>query len=125
MKTFKIYPLIIVLFFSLSVFNTAHADCNINDKSVLKGKDLTGCNLQYAYLERADLTGAYLNGANLIRTNLKGAVLTSAFLRDADLRGADFRYADLERVDLTGAKLEGATWVFGRKCASKSIGECL
>ena len=80
MKTFKIYPLIIVLFFSLSVFNTAHADCNISDKSALKGKDLTGCDLQNA---------------------------------------------DLYRTNLYRANLEGATWVDGRTCGDKSIGQCL
>ena len=58
MKTFKIYSLIIVLFFSLSVFNTAHADCNISDRSALKDKDLKGCDLQNANLIGADLRGA-------------------------------------------------------------------
>ena len=80
MKLFKIYSLIVVFFFSLSLFNIAHAvekpsDCYISDKSALKGKYLTGCNLQ-----------------------------------DADLRGAN---------------LSGATWISGRKCAKKSVGECL
>jgi uncharacterized protein YjbI with pentapeptide repeats len=50
MKIFKIYSLIIVLFLSLSLFNIAHADCNISDKSALKGKDLAGCDLQDADL---------------------------------------------------------------------------
>ena len=85
MKLFKIYSLIVVFFFSLSLFNIAHADCNISDKSALKGKDLTGCDLQYANLE-----GDNLEGADLYRANL-----------------------------------EGATWVDGRTCAKKSIGQCL
>ena len=88
MKIFKIYSLIIVLFFSLSLFNIVHARCNfidVLDKGVLNGKDLTGCDLQYANLE-----GDNLEGADLYRANL-----------------------------------EGATWVDGRTCAKKSIGECL
>jgi len=57
MKIFKIYSLIIVLFFSLSVFNIAHADCNISNKSALKGKDLAGCDLQNANLEKVSKWG--------------------------------------------------------------------
>ena len=96
MKTFKIYSLIVIFFFPLSsVFNTAHADCNISDKSALMGKDLAGCNLR-----RADLEGA----------NLRGAVL-----RDANLEGANLEFAHLK----------SATWVDGRTCAKKSRGECL
>ena len=115
MKIFKIYSLIIVLFLSLSLFNIAHADCNISDKSALKGKDLTGCNLQNADLYRTNLYRANLEGANLSEANLEGANLV-----DADLTGADLEGADLYR-----ANLEGATWVDGRTCAKQSRGECL
>ena len=100
MKLFKIYSLIIVFFFSLSISNIAHADCNISDKLALAGKDLAGCNL-----EGANLVGANLNFANL--------------------EGADLREVNLKRAYYGTAKLKFVIWVDGRKCGEKSVGECL
>tara|TARA_B100001057_G_scaffold471703_1_gene534276 strand:- start:358 stop:681 length:324 start_codon:yes stop_codon:yes gene_type:complete len=106
MKAFKIYPFIIVLFISLSVFNIAHADCNISDKNALKGKNLSGCELVEADLTDTDLTGAYLG-------------LT--FLIGADLTGADFQ----------GAKFENKFWWVdtahpdGIMCSKKILSLCV
>lgn len=63
----------------------------------LSGLDLSGINLD----------GAYLYPVNFNGTNLTGASLRKAKLFDADLRAAILRYADLRRSILASAKLEG------------------
>lgn len=63
----------------------------------LSGLDLSGINLD----------GAYLYPVNFNGTNLTGASLRKAKLFDADLGGAILRYADLRRSILASAKLQG------------------
>jgi uncharacterized protein YjbI with pentapeptide repeats len=74
----------------------------------LEGAHLTGAYLRGANLEGAYLTGAYLTGANLRGANLTGANLTGAYLTDAYLRGANLTGAYLTGAYLRGANLEGA-----------------
>ena len=69
----------------------------------LKGKDLSGKNLE----------NANLSGANLIRTNLSGANL-----KNANLRGADVRQADLRGVDFETATLANTIGFENSKLAS-------
>lgn len=68
------------------------------------GADLSGINLQGAYLKSADLSNANLTGANFI----------DVYLYDANLDGAI----------LTGANFSKAIWPDGRTCAFDSIGTC-
>lgn len=60
--------------------------------------DLSGANLEDAYLLFAKLKGANLKGADLSYATLSGADLT-----DADLSNAKLQEAYLYRADLTGA----------------------
>jgi hypothetical protein len=59
----------------------------------LKGADVGGANLEWAYLFEADFEGAGLSGANLPRTRLQGTNLRAAHLQDANLSRADLREA--------------------------------
>jgi len=68
-----------------------------------KRANLSGANLNGAYLMDANLRGADLSGANL-----NGAYLMDANLRGADLRGADLMGANLSDAELRGADLMGA-----------------
>jgi hypothetical protein len=80
------------------------------DSNGKEGKcaDLSGANLNNAYLTYANLSGANLNNAYLTYANLSGADLTDANLTGAKLYGADLSGADLTGADLTGANLSGA-----------------
>ena len=84
----------------------------------LCGIDLSGANLQNAYLCRADLCGANLSGANLNRTDLTEAVLHMTDLSDANLsmailRRADLKKANIRETNLWMAYLEGAELPIG------------
>ena len=77
--------------------------------------NLTGADLQNAYLFRADLEGAnltnaylgeaFLGQARLMDADLTGADLSDAWVRLADLTGADLSGSDMTGVDLSGADL--------------------
>ena len=83
-------------------------------------RDLSGANLNDAYLFVFDLFGADLSGANLndaylryadLRyANLSNANLRFAFLNDADLSYADLSHADLSNANLNYANLIGVYW---------------
>jgi uncharacterized protein YjbI with pentapeptide repeats len=99
----------------------------------VKGADLTGRDLRYAYafhaffakalmvraslqhinffgcdLREAHLEYSYLTDADLSNSSLKDALLISADLRNATLRFVSLKNAALNSADLTGANLEGA-----------------
>lgn len=70
------------------------------ENAILANMNLSGCQLNGAFLVKADLKGA----------NLRHADLSGAYLIETDLRSADLRFAELQRTDLTGAKVRGALW---------------
>ena len=76
--------------------------------------DLSGANLDQAYLSGANLSLANLSLANLSLANLSGANLSGANLRaylsEAKLRGANFSGANLSGANLIGANLSGANF---------------
>ena len=78
--------------------------CQILEKAILYGTNLSGANLYGADLSRADQSGADLSGADLSGANLSGANLYGAYLSRADLSGANLSRADLSRADLSGTK---------------------
>jgi uncharacterized protein YjbI with pentapeptide repeats len=80
----------------------------------LAAANLTGANLDKAFLGEADLTGANFDKALLRETNLTGANLDKAFLREADLTGANLSEADLSGANLAGAKLIDAHLIDAR-----------
>jgi Cdc6-like AAA superfamily ATPase len=75
-------------------------------RAFLQGADLQRAGLQRADLQGADLRRAYLREANLQGANLGEADLRGAYLRGADLRRAYFGEANLQEADLQGANLE-------------------
>lgn len=87
-------------------------------RAQLKGANLSGANLEQAFLpdaqlegawlREAHLQGAFLSGAHLEQADLSEAQMQGAFLNGAHLQGADLRGANLEQADLNGAHLEGA-----------------
>lgn len=103
--------------------------------------DLTGANLEGAFLEKAvffktDLTharlgranlhktsfvqakliGAHLSHANLKRTSLNGAKLQGACLTEADISSANLICADFTDADLRGASLRNTTLTRAKFC---------
>ena len=94
----------------------------------LRGADLRGANLAFAFfrdadlrkadLRKADFSDAYLNSADLRGADLRGVNFSDAHFRYADLRRtkllkanfsrADFRSADLSAVNLSSVKLSNA-----------------
>ena len=89
-----------------------------------RNANLTGANLQQAWLEEADLrnadlTNADLSGAWLEWANLAGATLVGTRLDEVVLEGVDLCGADLSWTELTGVGLSGArhdqttTWPVG------------
>jgi uncharacterized protein YjbI with pentapeptide repeats len=84
----------------------------------LQGYDLSGIELQFAFLNEPDFQESTLVGAKFrmacLRkaifqdTNLKRAILVGADLRNANLKGARLRDAELAGADLRGADLNGA-----------------
>jgi len=71
----------------------------------LSGVDLSGANLERAYLNNAILTGAYLNDTNFIEAKLARANLNSAQMEKTDLTGAKMNNAKLWHANLKEAKL--------------------
>jgi uncharacterized protein YjbI with pentapeptide repeats len=88
------------------------------DQLRLQRFDLSGIELQSAFLNEPDFresnlvgakfTMACLRKADLQDANLKKAILVGADLRNANLKGARLRDANLEGADLRGADLNGA-----------------
>ena len=74
----------------------------------LSTADLSGANLQVAFLFRTDLARAQLHGANLREATLLSSNLTRANLDSADLRGTAFPYSNLEDATVSGANFETA-----------------
>jgi len=77
-------------------------------RALLRGVDLRGMNLAFAYLNGADLLGADLRGCTLSDSEFILANLMEARLDKANLRKADFSGACLRAANLTGACLERA-----------------
>lgn len=69
------------------------------------GADLSGANLNNAFLAEADLSGAYLSNAFLVEADLRGADFSGAEIHGADLRRAVLVRAHLHRVMLSNADL--------------------
>jgi hypothetical protein len=88
----------------------------------LDGADLSGSQLDRAWLFGADISGAQLRSASARGCNLTEAILRESNLEGADLRGArligsnlyraNLRYAKLAKSDLRGANLIGADLAF-------------
>jgi len=84
----------------------------------LQGFDLSGIELQFAFLNEPDFQGSRLVGAKFRMAclrkadfrdaNLRRAILVGADLQNAHLEGARLRDAKLEGADLRGAHLDGA-----------------
>ncbi|MBI2464715.1 pentapeptide repeat-containing protein [Candidatus Shapirobacteria bacterium] len=68
-------------------------------------KDLTGANLDSAFLAYHDFSGFTFTNASLRYVNLH-----SAYLNNASMNGADFTGANLTGVNITGTKLDGVKW---------------
>lgn len=76
-------------------------EMNLKNKKIGK-MDLTGANLQDAYLQGVDMIETILVGANM-----EGVDLTNADLSGADLTNAKISHADFVNMDLIDAKLNG------------------
>jgi hypothetical protein len=74
----------------------------------LSAQDISGRDLENAFLIVANLNGAKLEFANLHRAKLNHANLNNANLSGADLTGANLNNANLPHADLDGANLYGA-----------------
>ena len=74
----------------------------------LRGVDLSGANLSYAYLFSANLNNANLAGANLAYSNLLDSSLRNTNLPGVNFYSANLRYAILSNANLSGAYLLGA-----------------
>lgn len=93
-------------------------------KTILERADLTGADLAYANLESANLRGVSLRGAILRGASMSRADLTGADLRDADLGFAVLGGAIMDGTRLEGARLGQSTWLDGRVCDARSVGQC-
>jgi len=82
---------------------TAHGKWLESEGKEGKRADLSGANLQKAYLGGANLQEADLREANLFKANLQ-----EADLREANLFKANLQKAYLGEANLQGAKLQGA-----------------
>jgi uncharacterized protein YjbI with pentapeptide repeats len=81
--------------------------------SNMSGFDLQGAYLRHAYLESTNLEGTDLRGADmsdsvLFGANLKGANLSGAILEDSIMIGANLKEANLQGTNLEGANLAQA-----------------
>jgi uncharacterized protein YjbI with pentapeptide repeats len=74
----------------------------------LRGADLSGANLQGAFLFKANLEGVHLQGATLIGANLRRANMLGVRLQGADLSGANLQEAFLVHVSFRDARLSEA-----------------
>jgi uncharacterized protein YjbI with pentapeptide repeats len=86
--------------------------------------DLSGANLQRAFLIGANLHGAKLIGAKLHETVLVDAQIVAARLNDVDLSGASLEAADLSGSDLYGANLTEAK-LKGAKITQKQLNQVM
>jgi uncharacterized protein YjbI with pentapeptide repeats len=91
--------------FALDAARIAKEEAWLRDGS-LEGVDLTGANLEGAYLTRAILVRTDLEHSNLKGANLSDALLIEACLRNAHLEKSDMRDAHLEMADLLAAHME-------------------
>ena len=73
----------------------------------LFGADLSGADLNEAFLEGIDLFKADLTGANLKFADLNAAQLAFANLEGANLQGSDLSNANLSFANLKGVDLRG------------------
>ncbi len=93
----------------------------------LVGCFLAGAQLNRAYLRHADLRDAFLQGAMLVAADLQGALLTNAHMQetalpDAFLQWANLNNAFMEQANLSNAKLKGATLNDARLFEADMIG---
>jgi len=73
-------------------------------KPDLSGADLSGVDLQRAYLANVNFSRADLSAGRFYEANFSGSDLSKATLRDADLSHTDLSWANFERADLSGEK---------------------
>lgn len=78
------------------------------EQADIANADLTGMNLDLAFLEGANLSGAILHQCNLRNAKLEGANLTHANLREANLEEARMFDANLGGACFDSANLKGA-----------------
>lgn len=78
-------------------------------RAKLREANLTRARLEGAELFGADLRGANLAGASLHRTDLRSALLQGCQLVSAQLQGAELSRSHLAGANLNGAQLQGAT----------------
>lgn len=70
-------------------------------------KNLTGANLESAFLAYHDFSGF-----NFTNANLRYSKLNSAYLNNATMDGVDFTGSTLTGIDLTGTTLTGVKWYY-------------
>ncbi|HAM1431967.1 TPA: pentapeptide repeat-containing protein [Listeria monocytogenes] len=75
--------------------------------------DLSGSNLERAYLKNTNLTGANLSNVNMQSTYLRGVNFEEACLTGADLSNATLHCTNLRGANLIGANLSNAdlNWI--------------
>ena len=77
-------------------------------KSNLKGANCLLADLHDSDFESANASGAYFNGAYLKNSDFKGANLEGAHFEGANLKGAKFEGANLKGANFEGANLKEA-----------------
>ena len=90
----------VAIFLAFLYANPAAAGCK---DPAAAGVNWQGCNMQMVMLDRVDLSGANLEAAFLSGTAFAGAIL-----READLQRAELVRTTFEGADLSGANLEKA-----------------
>ncbi len=85
-------------------------EANLQDAD-LRGVNLSGADLTYAFFNDANLSRANLANAKLIETNFVRANLRHANLTDLVVNGANFRDAKLHHAILTDSNLGAAFFV--------------
>lgn len=78
------------------------------EKADLSYTDLTGVNLENAFLYGANLIDTNLQGANLENKDLRSVDFTGANLANANIAGANLRFAIMEGANLRYAIMDGA-----------------
>ena len=120
---------LVICFLSLFVVLTPafasseKASIKENIATLKKTKACPGCDLKGAVLDRMDLSGANLEGAYLDDAKLYLVDLSKANLRNAHLERAIFGGADLAEADLRGANLNGADLSTAYTAGAKFDGE--
>ena len=82
------------------------------EQACLSYMDLTGVNLENAYLHRANLIGTNLQGANLENTGLACVDFTGANISHANMSYANLRYAIMDGADLSGANMRYSRFIY-------------